>query len=125
MINYKIFLLAGTALAALGVILGAFGAHALRKSLAPEMLSAYQTGVLYQLIHALALIAVALAARELGGPILLSAGIFILLGIVLFSGSLYILSTTSIRSIGIITPIGGLAFIIGWLLFFIAAWRTP
>ena len=124
MFNYKLFLLAGTLCGALGVVLGAFGAHALRRTLTPELLSAYQTGVLYQLIHALALIAVALAARELAGPLLTAAGISILAGIVLFSGSLYILSLTGIRFVGIITPIGGVAFIVGWLLFFAAAWTS-
>lgn len=124
MMNYKLFLLAGTLFGALGVVLGAFGAHALRKSLTPELLSAYQTGVLYQLIHALALIAVALAARDLAGPLLTAAGWSLLLGILLFSGSLYILSLTDIRFIGIVTPIGGVAFIVGWLLFFVAAWKS-
>ena len=124
MFNYKLFLLAGALCGALGVVLGAFGAHALRRTLAPELLSAYQTGVLYQLIHALALILVALAARELAGPLLTAAGISILAGIVLFSGSLYILSLTGIRFVGIITPIGGVAFIVGWLLFFAAAWTS-
>ena len=123
MFNYKFFLLAGTLFGALGVVAGAFGAHALRKSLSPELLSAYQTGVQYQLIHALALIAIALAARDLAGPWLTGAGIFIFAGVVLFSGSLYILSLTSIRFVGIITPIGGLAFVIGWLLFFMSAWK--
>jgi len=121
MFSYKFFFLAGTLLGALGVVFGAFGAHALRKSLAPELMSAYQTGVQYQLIHAIVLIAIALAARELSGPLLTAAGIFIFAGVVLFSGSLYILSLTDIRFVGIITPIGGLAFIIGWLLFFASA----
>jgi len=106
------------------VVLGAFGAHALRKTLTPELLSAYQTGVLYQLIHALVLIAVALAARDLAGPMLTAAGIAIFAGIVLFSGSLYILTLTGIRFVGILTPVGGVAFITGWLLFFAAAYRS-
>jgi len=124
MFNYKLFLLAGTLFGALGVVLGAFGAHALRKTLTPELLSAYQTGVLYQLIHALVLIAVALAARDLAGPMLTAAGIAIFAGIVLFSGSLYILTLTGIRFVGILTPVGGVAFITGWLLFFAAAYRS-
>jgi uncharacterized membrane protein YgdD (TMEM256/DUF423 family) len=123
MSNYKLFLLAGTFFGAVGVILGAFGAHALRKSLSPELLSAYQTGVLYQLIHALALIAVALAARDLAGPLLNAAGVFLLIGIVFFSGSLYILALTSFKFIGILTPVGGVAFIAGWAMFFMAAWK--
>lgn len=124
MSNYKLFLLAGTLFGAIGVALGAFGAHALRKTLSPELLSAYQTGVLYQFVHALALIAVALAAKDLAGPLLNAAGAFFLIGVVFFSGSLYVLALTSIRFVGVITPVGGFAFMAGWLLFFAAAWKA-
>ena len=119
----KIFLLFGCALTGSGVALGAFGAHGLRKSLSPEMMSVYQTGVLYQLVHGVALLVVGLVARHYGGSLIVSAGWALLLGTVLFSGSLYVLSVSSIRYIGLLTPLGGLAFIIGWTLLFVGILR--
>ena len=104
------------------VLLGAFGAHALKGKLTPELLSAYETGVQYQLWHTLALLAVcALMHFSPSAKLLNFSAYLFMLGIVLFSGSLYILATTSLRDIGvipigIITPIGGLCFIAGWLL---------
>ena len=103
--------------------LGAFGAHGLRKSLSPEMMSVYQTGVLYQLVHGVALLVVGLVARHYGGSLIVSAGWALLLGTILFSGSLYVLSVSSIRYIGLLTPLGGLAFIIGWALLFVGILR--
>lgn len=97
----------------LGVALGAFGAHALKAKLSPEMLTVWHTGVLYHLIHALALFALALYARSASAPITAPALGFIL-GIALFSGSLYALALTGIRPLGAITPFGGLAFLFGW-----------
>lgn len=109
-------------------MLGAFGAHALRKTVTPAMLAVYQTGVLYQFIHAIALIALGITVqiliqRESNVSFLTASGGFMFLGIVLFSGSLYLLALTSFRYIGIITPIGGVALIVGWLLFFAGVWR--
>jgi uncharacterized membrane protein YgdD (TMEM256/DUF423 family) len=109
------------ALGFLGVALGAFGAHALKTRLAPEMLAAWHTGVLYHLIHALALLALALYARaavsqtSIAAPasILLPAAAFVL-GIALFSGSLYAMALTGIRPLGAVTPFGGLAFLFAW-----------
>jgi len=120
----KLFLLCGSAFAGLGVILGAFGAHALRKFLDPAMLSAWQTGVLYQMIHALALIVLAILVRDTPDKMFVYAGYCLITGILLFSGSLYLLSTTGLRIFGPVTPIGGIAFIVGWILFFTASLRS-
>lgn len=105
-----------------GVALGAFAAHGLRARLSSEYLAVFQTGVHYQLIHALALLGVALLAQHLPGRLPLLAGSLFSLGILLFSGSLYLLTLTSLK-LGIVTPIGGLAFLGGWLCLALAAWR--
>src|SRR6478609_4439876 len=97
----------------LGVALGAFGAHALKAKLSPEMLTVWHTGVLYHLIHALALFALALYARSASIPITAPALGFAL-GIALFSGSLYALALTGIRPLGAVTPFGGLSFLFAW-----------
>jgi len=103
------------ALGFLGVALGAFGAHALKARLTPELLAVWQTGVLYHLIHALALLALALYARAAASPVpIATPAIGLLLGIVLFSGSLYALALTGIRPLGAITPFGGLSFLFAW-----------
>jgi len=104
----KLFLLFGCVLTGSGVALGAFGAHGLRKSISAEMLSVYQTGVLYQLIHGVALLAVGLALRHYSHQSISFGGYLLVAGTILFSGSLYVLSVSSIRYVGIITPIGGL-----------------
>jgi len=96
----------------LGVALGAFGAHGLRERLSPAMLEVYRTGVLYHLIHAVALLAVALGADRLARPRAVAA--LFTAGIALFSGSLYALSITGARALGMITPLGGLLFMAGW-----------
>jgi len=94
------------------VSIGAFGAHGLRETLTPQMLEVYKTGVLYQLIHSIVLLALTLnTVIKAKGP-----SIFFLLGIILFSFSLYIYSTSGIRLFAMITPIGGFCFLIGWLL---------
>ncbi|HEX3695580.1 MAG TPA: DUF423 domain-containing protein [Polyangia bacterium] len=97
-----------------GVALGAFGAHGLRDHLAPGMLEVYRTGVLYQLIHAVALLAVALGAARLRRA--RAVATLFSVGIVIFSGTLYALALTQIRVLGAITPIGGLSFMAGWVL---------
>jgi len=108
----------------LGVAGGAFGAHALKAHLSPERMEIWHTAVLYQLIHAVALLAVGLASGVLPGRALLAgAGIAFIAGIVLFSGSLYALALSGVRILGAITPLGGLAFLVGWLLLALAAWR--
>ena len=99
----------------LGVALGAFGAHALKVRLAPEMLAAFETGVRYQMYHVFALVAVAWAWARWPGRVLMAAGWLFIAGIVIFSGSLYLLAFTGVRALGAITPLGGLAFLAGWL----------
>jgi uncharacterized membrane protein YgdD (TMEM256/DUF423 family) len=117
----KAFLLIGALVAALAVALGAFGAHALKARLAPDLLAVYHTAVQYHFYHALGLILIGLAAGQIAGSVWLkAAGWTMLAGIVLFSGSLYVLALTGQRSLGAITPVGGLAFIAGWILFAVA-----
>jgi uncharacterized membrane protein YgdD (TMEM256/DUF423 family) len=98
----------------LGVALGAFAAHGLRGRIAEPLLSAFQTGVLYHLLHTVALLALALYARATGAAITLPAALFSA-GIVLFSGSLYAMALSGVHKLGAITPVGGLAFLAGWL----------
>ena len=106
-----------------GVALGAFAAHGLKGRLTAEYLTIFQTGVLYQLVHALALLGVAVLAAQLPGRLVTWAGISFAIGILLFSGSLYALTLTGISKLGIITPFGGLAFLFGWSMLGLAAWR--
>jgi len=97
----------------LGVALGAFGAHALKAKVPAELLTVWHTGVLYHLIHAVVLLALALFAKATGADIRWGARLFVA-GILLFSGSLYAMTLTGIRPLGAITPLGGLAFLGGW-----------
>jgi uncharacterized membrane protein YgdD (TMEM256/DUF423 family) len=110
----KTFLLLGAVAAFLAVALGAFGAHGLRGRLAPEMMTVFQTGVQYHVYHALALILVSLIMGRMSGWLIQTAGWCFAAGIVLFSGSLYLLAVTGVTMLGAITPIGGLAFLAGW-----------
>lgn len=111
---------------ALAVAAGAFGAHALKSRVGPELIAVWQTAVLYQAMHALALLAVGLLLMMKGDSAVLrlAAWLFIA-GIVLFSGSLYALALGGSRLLGPVTPIGGVAMIAGWLTFAWAAWRMP
>jgi len=103
----------------LAVALGAFGSHALRDKLDAHYLDVYKTGVLYHFFHAMALFVVAWLITHGANPKAQWAGICFITGIILFSGSLYLLSITGIKWLGAITPLGGLAFLVGWgLLFF-------
>jgi uncharacterized membrane protein YgdD (TMEM256/DUF423 family) len=111
----QLFFALGSGFAALGVIAGAFGAHALKAHISQEMLATFEVGVRYQLYHALGLIVVSWAASQWNSQLVSVAGWLFVAGIVIFSGSLYILSLTGIRWLGAITPIGGGAFIVGWL----------
>ena len=104
----------GAVLGLLGVAAGAFGAHALRGRLSAELLQVFETGARYQLIHALALVGVALAGERRASRALTAAGWLFVAGIVLFSGSLYALALTNIRVWGAVTPLGGLCFLAGW-----------
>lgn len=108
-----------------GVGLGAFAAHGLKSRLTPEYLTIFHTGVTYQLVHTLALLGVALLTTQIPGRLLTWAGASFAIGILLFSGSLYVLTLTGISKLGIVTPFGGLAFLAGWLCLGLAAWRLP
>ncbi|MDO3387566.1 DUF423 domain-containing protein [Gilvimarinus sp. SDUM040013] len=103
------------------VALGAFAAHGLKHTLADNLLSAFNTGVEYQMYHALALIGVALFIKAHPGPWLTACGALFFVGTLLFSGSLYALALTGARWLGPITPLGGLCFMLGWACLFIAA----
>ena len=106
-----------------GVALGAFAAHGLKSRLTAEYLAIFHTGVTYQLVHTLALLGVALLATQISGRLVTWAGVSFAIGILLFSGSLYVLTLTGISKLGIITPFGGLAFLVGWFCLGLAAWR--
>jgi len=120
----KTFLALGGVAALLAVALGAFGAHALKARLAPEMLAVWHTGIEYHLFHALGLIACGLLAVQLQDSALLKwSGWLMLAGIGLFSGSLYALALSGERWLGAVTPVGGMAFLAAWALFVAAAAR--
>ena len=110
----RFFFASGAVAGFVAVALGAFGAHSLRTRLSPEMLDIFETAVRYQMYHALALMAVAWAMSRWPEAHLHSAGWAFIVGIVVFSGSLYLLSVTGMRWLGAITPIGGLALLAGW-----------
>ena len=122
----KLFLILGTLLAGLAVALGAFGAHGLKKLVDAETVSIYQTGVQYQMYHALALIAVGILAERIENEWINYAGFFFIGGVVCFSGSLYLLSSFRAMNKAVptfvypITPLGGILFIIGWILLLFA-----
>ncbi|RPI44984.1 MAG: DUF423 domain-containing protein [Betaproteobacteria bacterium] len=120
----KAFLALGALLAAVAVGLGAFGAHGLKARLPVETLAVWQTAVQYHAWHALGLLAVGLAGLHFDSGWLRAAGWLMLAGIALFSGSLYALGLTGIRSLGAVTPFGGLAFLGGWLCFAWAAFKA-
>ena len=117
----RLFFVAGVVSALLAVGAGAFGAHALRRRLSADMLNVFEVGVRYQMYHAFALIVVALARAQWFGTLTTISGWLFVLGTLLFSGSLYLLSLTGIRWLGAITPLGGLAFLGGWLALALAA----
>lgn len=108
-------LLAGAVFMALAVLLGAFGAHALKKILSPEMLTIYHTGVEYQFYHALGLLIIGVIGFQIKSKLIGWAGILLTAGIILFSGSLYVLAFSGIKGLGAITPIGGISFVAGWI----------
>ena len=122
----KLFLTIGTILAGLAVVLGAFGAHGLKKFVDADTVSVYQTGVQYQMYHAFALIAVGILADRIANNFVNYSGYLFIAGVVFFSGSLYLIASFKAMNkivspgIGILTPIGGLLFILGWLLLLIA-----
>jgi len=107
----------------IGVGAGAFGAHGLKRMLSIDMMQIWQTAVLYQLVHGLGMLALAALMARFHSPLLGWAGALMLLGIVLFSGSLYVLALSGTKWLGAVTPLGGTAFIIAWALVALAAWR--
>ena len=118
------FFVLGALSGGLAVALGAFGAHGLKARLTADLLAVFETGVRYQMYHALALLAVAWAVtRWAGSSLPAAAGWLFVAGTVLFSGSLYLLAFTGQRWLGAITPLGGVAFVAGWICLALAAWR--
>jgi uncharacterized membrane protein YgdD (TMEM256/DUF423 family) len=117
----RTFMFVGALMGFVGVALGAFGAHGLKGRLSPEMLAVFETGVRYQMYHAVALLATAALMTRTEGRAALVAGWSFTAGIFIFSGSLYALSLTSITMLGAITPIGGVAFLVGWIALAVSA----
>jgi len=121
---HKLFLSIVVFLGGIAVAVGAFGAHGLKKIVPAETVNTFQTGVQYQMYHALALIAVAIVFEKFPNKLMIWAGVTFCIGILLFSGSLYLLTglkatgKIGMEGLGIITPFGGLFFIVGWLLLF-------
>ncbi|HKK15820.1 MAG TPA: DUF423 domain-containing protein [Gammaproteobacteria bacterium] len=123
--SVKLFLSLGAINAGLAVLLGAFGAHALKTRLTQEMLNVYQTGVHYHFYHALGLILTGILLQVLPASSLIkSAGWCMVAGIILFSGSLYLLSIYGFKWLGPVTPLGGTAFIVAWILLFTGIIRS-
>jgi uncharacterized membrane protein YgdD (TMEM256/DUF423 family) len=120
----KAILLAGAALLALAVITGAFGAHTLKPKLPDDMMQVYKTGVEYHFYHALGLLLVGILSIQFPSGLINWSGICLILGIVVFSGSLYLMALTGIKWLGAITPLGGISFITGWVLLFLAIWKN-
>ena len=121
----KTFVLLGSLSAFLGVALGAFGAHGLKTKVAPDMLAIWETAVLYHLVHALGLLLIGILCHLMPDLALLrNAGWALLIGTLFFSGSLYLLVLTGVKPLGMITPIGGVAFLAGWILLAAAAWQS-
>lgn len=119
----KTFAVLGALSGLVSVAAGAFGAHALRARLSADLLAAFETGARYQMFHALALLGVALLAARVPGAALTWAGWLFVAGTLLFSGSLYALALTGVRALGAVTPVGGVAFLAGWLALALAAAR--
>jgi uncharacterized membrane protein YgdD (TMEM256/DUF423 family) len=121
----RLFFAVGCLSAAVAVTLGAFGAHGLRGRLVPDMLLTFEIGVRYQMYHALALLAVALALPRWPSPAIALAGWLFIAGTLVFSGSLYALALSGQRWLGAVPPFGGAAFIAGWILLAWAVWARP
>lgn len=123
--NAKLFVILGSLNLFIGVALGAFGAHGLRARVPVEMLEIWHTAVEYQLVHALGLLALGLVLTHLVGAIGIAAtaGWLMLAGIIIFSGSLYVLVLTGARWLGAVTPFGGVLFLLAWLLLIWGVWK--
>ena len=111
----------GALTGAIGVAIGAFGAHGLKARVSADLLAVFETGVRYQMYHALALLAVGWAATRWPGAWVTASGWLFIAGIVVFSGSLYLMTLTGARWLGAITPLGGVAFILGWIALAVSA----
>jgi len=120
----RVFAALGALSALVAVAAGAFGAHALRARLTPDQLATFETGARYQMYHALALLFVAWAVTRWPLPPVRAAGWLFVAGTVVFSGSLYLLALTGSRAFGAVTPLGGLAFLGGWLALAVGVWRS-
>src|SRR5262245_29623774 len=117
----KTLMFVGALLGGVGVAVGAFGAHGLRGRLSPDMLAIFETGVRYHMYHALAILATAALMMRVEGRAVVIAGWSFATGILVFSGSLYALALSGVTMLGAITPIGGVAFLVGWICLVIAA----
>jgi uncharacterized membrane protein YgdD (TMEM256/DUF423 family) len=124
----RFFLIAGSSFAGLAVVLGAFGAHALKSKLTPDQLQVFETGVRYQMYHAFALMLLYLVFEKTGSSLLNYSGVLFIAGIMLFSGSLYLLACNDILGLqkfkmilGPVTPLGGMCFIAGWVCLLLTA----
>lgn len=120
----RLFFMLGSLSAFVAVVLGAFGAHALKARLPADLLAVFEVGVRYQMAHALALLAVAWAHTRWPGGVLTTGGWLFVAGTVFFSGSLYLMALTGTRWLGAVTPIGGVAWLAAWLCLAWAAWRS-
>jgi uncharacterized membrane protein YgdD (TMEM256/DUF423 family) len=125
MMNTRLFIIVAALNMFIAIGAGAFGAHGLKRILSEEMLAIWQTAVTYQMAHALGLFIVTILSYKLATPLLSWSAYLMLGGIVLFSGSLYILAVSGIRTLGAITPIGGVLFLAAWVCVVIAAIKTP
>lgn len=119
----KTILLTASVLLALAVAVGAFGAHGLKAHISGEMLQIYKTGVEYHFYHAIGILIIGVLSISMPSGLLNWSFIFLAAGILLFSGSLYLLAFTGIKWLGAITPFGGISFIAGWVMLFLAVWK--
>ncbi len=120
----RLFFVLGCVSGFVGVGLGAFGAHGLKTRLAPDMLAIFEVGVRYQMVHALALLAVGWACTRWPGAAATASGWLFVAGTLVFSGSLYALALSGARWLGAVTPVGGVALLAGWLCLAWAAWKS-
>ncbi len=120
----KAIIMTASVFLALAVAIGAFGAHGLKSHISAEMIQIYKTGVEYHFYHALGLLLVGVLAIVMPSVSFKWTAIFLSAGIILFSGSLYVLAITGIKALGAITPLGGLSFIVGWIILFVTVWKN-
>ncbi len=120
----QLFFIIGALSAGMAVATGAFGAHVLRQHLTPEMLDVFATGSRYQMYHSLALLGISLASAHWYHPLIKTSGWLFIIGIILFSGSLYLLALMDVKWFGFMTPFGGLSFLLGWILLGVGVFRS-